>query len=42
MDKRIEELIDYTKTTLGLDSYYLQTYTLHRRRNIFNKTVYIL
>lgn len=42
MDKRIKELIDFTKTKFGLDSYSLERYSLYRNVNIFNNTVYIL
>lgn len=42
MDRRIIELIDFTKTKFGLDDYYLQTHRLYRNVNIFNDTVYTL
>lgn len=42
MDIRIKELIDFTKTKLGLDNYYLQHHRLYRNVNIFNETVYTL
>ncbi|WP_240377060.1 hypothetical protein [Bacillus piscicola] len=42
MDKRIEELVDYTKATFGLDDYNLLTHQLRRSVNIFNETEYIL
>ncbi|MEH7342934.1 hypothetical protein V7122_03430 [Bacillus sp. JJ1532] len=42
MDRRIQELIDFTKIKFGLDHYYLQRHSLSRNVNIFNETVYIL
>ena len=40
MDVRIQELIDFTKTKFGLNSYYLQRHRIDRNVNIFNETVY--
>ena len=42
MDERIAELIEYTKTTLGLHHYNLLTYDIRRSVNIFNETIYLL
>ena len=42
MDKRIQELIDFTNTKFGLNSYYLKRHRLYRNVNIFNETVYTL
>ncbi|WP_117170292.1 hypothetical protein [Paraliobacillus sediminis] len=42
MDKRIEELIDRTKTKFGLDNYYLQRHSISRDVDIFNVTNYTL
>lgn len=42
MDRRLQELIDITKTKFGLDNYYLQLHRLSRNVNIFNDTSYTL
>ncbi|MGM9930375.1 hypothetical protein [Pradoshia sp.] len=42
MDKRIEDLIEFTKGKYGLDRYYLHNWDLYRSITIFNKTEYIL
>ncbi len=42
MNAKIEELIDFTKTKLGLHNYYLKLHRLNRNVNIFNETVYTL
>lgn len=42
MDRRIQELIDFTKTKFGLTNYYLQRHSFYRNVNIFNDTVYTL
>ncbi|MBB6447970.1 hypothetical protein [Bacillus benzoevorans] len=41
MDRRIQELIDFTKIKFGLENYYLQRHQFERSVNIFNETVYI-
>ena len=42
MDRRIQELIEFTKARFGLDNYYLKHHSLSRNVNIFNETVYTL
>lgn len=42
MDHRLKELIDFTREKFGLENYYLQTHTLHRKTNVFNETIYTL
>lgn len=42
MDKRVQQLIDFTKSKFGLNNYYLQQYHFYRNVNIFNKTIYTL
>lgn len=42
MDPRIKELIEWTKTKLGLANYYLKTNRLERNVNIFGETEYSL
>ncbi|MFZ4451089.1 hypothetical protein [Salibacterium aidingense] len=42
MDKRIEELIEYAKTSLGLNHYSLLTFQICRSVNAFNETIYEL
>ncbi|MFD2706330.1 hypothetical protein [Salibacterium lacus] len=42
MDERIEPLIKYTKTTLGLGQYHLLTSDIRRSATIFNETMYEL
>jgi len=42
MDLRIQELIDFTKTKLGLNNYYLQEHRFYRSVNSCNETVYTL
>lgn len=40
MDKRLQELIELTKTKYGLHNYYLKSHIINRDVNIFNETVY--
>jgi len=40
MELRLMKLVDSTRIKLGLENYYLKTYNLHRKVNIFNETVY--
>lgn len=42
MDRRIQELIDFTRKKFGLENYRLQRHRLYRDVNIFNETVYTL
>jgi hypothetical protein len=42
MDRRIQELVEFTKTKFGLNNYYLQRHQFYRSINIFNETVYTL
>nr|WP_309100526.1 hypothetical protein [Fredinandcohnia onubensis] len=42
MDKRNQELVDFTREKFGLWDYYLETYSFHRSVNIFNETVYTM
>ncbi|MFL0363910.1 hypothetical protein ACH0BF_12905 [Pseudobacillus sp. 179-B 2D1 NHS] len=42
MDKRIKELIDYTREKYGLHEYHLHTFHINRSTTIFNETVYTL
>ncbi|MCM3764926.1 hypothetical protein [Neobacillus niacini] len=42
MDRRIQELIEFTKIKFGLSNYYLQRHRLYRNVNIFNETSYTL
>ena len=42
MDKRIKELIDFTKEKYGLTEYFLHKWDINRSTTIFNETVYTL
>lgn len=42
MDKRIEELINFTKEKYSLHEYYLHTFNLYRSTTIFKDTGYSL
>ena len=42
VDRRIQELIEFTKVKFGLDNYYLQHHSISRNVNIFNDTNYTL
>lgn len=42
MDRRIQELIDFTKEKFGLENYSLERHNLSRNVNIFNETIYTL
>ena len=42
MDKRIEELVNFTKEKYGLHEYYLHTFNINRSTTIFKDTVYSL
>ncbi|KIL80145.1 hypothetical protein [Bacillus badius] len=42
MDKRIKDLIDFTREKYGLVEYYLHTWNIHRHPTVFNDTVYTL
>lgn len=42
MDRRVQELIDFTHSKLGLENYFLQTHRLERKINLLNETVYTL
>ena len=42
MDRRIHELIEFTKEKFGLENYYLERHSLSRNVNIFNETEYTL
>ena len=42
MDKRIKDLIDFTRDKFGLQQYFLHTYEIRRSTTIFDKTVYTL
>lgn len=42
LNANIQQLIDQTKATFGLDLYYLKRHSFHRYVNMFNETVYTL
>ncbi|MBD3109281.1 hypothetical protein IEO70_13090 [Bacillus sp. AGMB 02131] len=42
MDKRIKELVDFTREKYGLYNYVLHTFSIHRNITIFKETVYSL
>ncbi|WP_407270467.1 hypothetical protein [Radiobacillus sp. PE A8.2] len=42
MDSRIQEFVDFTRTKLGLDDYYLERHSFYQNVNIFNETEYVL
>ncbi|SFL80552.1 hypothetical protein [Salibacterium qingdaonense] len=42
MDERIESVIEYAKTTLGLGQYHLLTHDILRSVNVLNQTIYTL
>lgn len=42
VDRRIQELINFTKKKFGLENYYLERHSLSRNVNIFNETDYTL
>ena len=42
MDKRIKELIDFSKEKFCLHEYYLHTYDIERTISLFDETIYIL
>ena len=42
VNRRIQELIDFTKEKFGLENYYLERHSLSRNVTIFNETVYTL
>lgn len=42
MDSRLQELVDFTKEEIGLESYYLHTANIYCDKNIFNRTDYTL
>lgn len=42
MDKRIKELVDFTREKYGLDNYVLHTFSIRRNITIFKETVYSL
>ncbi|WP_028595914.1 hypothetical protein [Paenibacillus assamensis] len=42
MDKKIQELIDLTNEKFGLRNYRLERYSLYRKVNVFNDTVYTM
>ena len=42
VERKIQELIEFTKTKFGLNNYYLQRHQFYRSVNIFNETIYIL
>ncbi|MCW2279275.1 hypothetical protein [Heliophilum fasciatum] len=42
MDKRIKDLVDFTREKYRLTKYYLHSWSIHRNTTIFNDTVYML
>ncbi|MED0669602.1 hypothetical protein P4S95_05105 [Aneurinibacillus aneurinilyticus] len=42
MDSRLQELVDFTKEEIGLESYYLHTANIYWDKSIFNNTDYTL
>lgn len=42
MDKRLQDLVDWTKEKLKLDSYFLKTSSIQRKVNTYQETVYTL
>lgn len=42
MDKRVKDLVDFTRDKWGLENYYLHNYNFSRTLNAINETVYTL